>query len=198
MVKDQKNNKQTKSDKEIELDEKTPIPSETEEKTETPVIDVEKTEEYQQLNDKYQRQAAEFDNYKKRSDREYTRLIETAESSIILKLLEVVDDIDRALNHSTDDLKTFKQGTELIFNKLSEILEKSGLEEIKAVGENFDPVYHEAVMQKEADNSEDGVVLEEVQKGYYLNGRILRPAKVIVAKGKAEPSGDKNNNRSDN
>ncbi|MCD6162569.1 MAG: nucleotide exchange factor GrpE [candidate division Zixibacteria bacterium] len=163
---------------------------------EYPVVDIEKSEEYQQLNDRYLRLAAEFENYKKRTAREYSRLTETAESSLIFQLLEVVDDFDRALHQDTDDIKTLKQGIEMILNKLKETLRKRGLKEIKAVDEEFDPVYHEAVMQKEVSDKDDGIIVEELQKGYFHNSRVLRPAKVIVAKKIIESSGD--NNKDDN
>ena len=165
--------------------------SEKEANGETTTIDVKEAEEYQQLNDKYLRLAAEFENFKKRSAREYSRLAEIAESNLILQLLEVVDDFDRALSHAAEDLKSFNKGAEMIFSKLTDILKKRGLKEIKALDEQFDPMYHEAVMQKEVDDRDDDVVIEEVQKGYFLNGRVLRPAKVVVAKRKIEKDDDR-------
>ncbi len=154
------------------------------------VIEIQATKEFKELQDKYLRLAAELENFKKRSARELSRIIETAGNDLVFELLQVVDDFDRALKHDADDLGAFKQGTEMIFAKLLEILQKRGLREIKAVGEAFDPVYHEAVMQKEVDDKEDGIILEEIQKGYYLNDKILRPARVIIAK-KINPESDK-------
>lgn len=167
------------------------VSSEKEANSETTTIDIKEAEEYQQLNDKYLRLAAEFENFKKRSAREYSRLAEIAESNLILQLLEVVDDFDRALSHAAEDLKSFNKGAEMIFSKLTDILKKRGLKEIKALDEQFDPMYHEAVMQKEVDDRDDDVVIEEVQKGYFLNDRVLRPAKVIVAKRKIEKDDDR-------
>jgi len=167
------------------------VSSEKETNSETTTIDVKEAEEYQQLNDKYLRLAAEFENFKKRSAREYSRLAEIAESNLILQLLEVVDDFDRALSHAAEDLNSFNKGAEMIFSKLTDILKKRGLKEIKALDEQFDPMYHEAVMQKEVDDRDDDVVIEEVQKGYFLNGRVLRPAKVVVAKRKIEKDDDR-------
>lgn len=167
------------------------VSSEKEANSETTTIDVKEAEEYQQLNDKYLRLAAEFENFKKRSAREYSRLAEIAESNLILQLLEVVDDFDRALSHAAEDLNSFNKGAEMIFSKLTDILKRRGLKEIKALDEQFDPMYHEAVMQKEVDDRDDDVVIEEVQKGYFLNGRVLRPAKVVVAKRKIEKDDDR-------
>jgi molecular chaperone GrpE len=149
-------------------------------------IDVKQTSEYQELNDKYLRLAAEFDNYKKRQSREFSRLIETAESDLILNLLTVVDDLSRALNHEPDQQENFKQGIELIAAKLDELLKRRGLKEIEALGKQFDPNYHEAVLQVESDDVDDGTIVEEVQKGYLLNDRVLRPARVVVASRKEE------------
>jgi molecular chaperone GrpE len=169
------------------------VPSESEVKPDEPEVDksledlstdVKQTDEYKELLDKYLRLAAEFDNFRKRSAREYARIIETAEDGLILELLQVVDDLDRARGHDADDLDSFKQGTEMIYNKFDEILKKRGLREIKAVGEVFDPTYHEAVMQLEVEDKDDGIIIEEVQKGYFLNSKVLRPAKVVVAKRK--------------
>jgi len=169
------------NDNKVKTDE-----SECEKKTEDSSNDVEQTDEYKELQDKYLRLAAEFDNFRKRSAREYARIIETAEDGLILELLQVIDDLDRALGHDADELSNFKQGTEMIYNKFGEILKKRGLREIKTVGEPFDPVYHEAVMQLEVEDKDDGIVIEEIQKGYFLNSKVLRPAKVVVAKRKTE------------
>lgn len=195
MAKDEKGKKKPKQKKTEAANKK---PDTTNSNIEYPTLDIKETEEYQQLNDRYLRLAAEFENYKKRTAREYTRLTETAESSLILQLLEVVDDFDRALNHDIDSIKILKQGTAMIFDKLEKTLHKRGLKEIKTIGEEFDPVYHEAVMQKEVDDKEDDIIIEELQKGYFLNSRVLRPAKVIVAKKINESSGDnKKNDNSD-
>jgi len=154
------------------------------------VVDIKKSEEYTELHDKYLRLAAEFDNFKKRSVREYGQIIENASNSLILEFLQVADDMDRAMNHPQDDPESFQKGTRMIYNKFGEILQKRGLREIKAVGEVFDPNFHEAIMQLEVDDKDDGVIIEEVQKGYFLNSKVLRPSKVVVAKRKTEDSND--------
>ena len=119
---------------------------------------IKKTDEYQELNDRYLRLAAEFENYKKRASREYGRLIETAESGLILELLQVVDDFNLALKHNDDDTANFRQGIEMIAAKLEGILKRRGVRAIEAVGAHFDPNYHEAVMQLEVDDKEDGII----------------------------------------
>lgn len=166
---------------EIEISE-----SESEQCAEVSPVDIKLSDEYKELQDKYLRLAAEFDNFRKRSAREYARVIETAEDGLILELLQVIDDLDRAIDHDADDLDNFKQGTVMIYNKFGEILKKRGLREIQTIGEMFDPVYHEAVMQLEVEDKDDGVIIEEVQKGYFLNSKVLRPAKVVVAKRKTD------------
>ena len=148
--------------------------------------DVKQSDEYKELQDKYLRLAAEFDNFRKRSAREYARIIETAEDGLILELLQVIDDLGRAISHDAEDLESFKQGTEIIYYKFGDILKKRGLREIKAIGEAFDPIYHEAVMQLEVEDKDDGIIIEEIQKGYFLNSKVLRPAKVVVAKKKTD------------
>lgn len=193
MKKNKTEKEQSKSNGETEATEETSNSSETGSNQEAKAFDVQESEEYQQLNDKYLRLAAEFENFKKRSAREYSRISESAESALILQLLDVVDDFDRALEQDADDADTYKQGARMIYDKLHKILKKRGLKEIKAVDEIFDPFYHEAVMQREVEDCDDGIILEEVQKGYFLNSRVLRPAKVIVAKKKTESSGEQEN-----
>lgn len=177
-----------------EQKKKSEPPEVTEEKEcddSTEIIDIKQSEEYQEINDKYLRLAAEFENYKKRTAREYSRLIETAESSLILELLQIVDDFGRALKHDDNEKVTFRQGIEMIAVKLDEILERRGVKPIESVGKQFDPNYHEAILQTEVEDNDDGIILEEVQTGYFFNDRVLRPAKVIVAKRK-DDSEDEN------
>jgi molecular chaperone GrpE len=95
-----------------------------------------------------------------------------------------VDDFSRALKHEPDDQANFKQGIEMIAAKLAEMLKRRGLKEIEAVGKPFDPGYHEAIMQIESAEHEEGVIIEEIQKGYMFNDKVLRPSRVVVAKAK--------------
>ncbi len=140
--------------------------------------------ELEDTKDKFLRSLADFDNYRKRVAREREELTRCANEELIKRLLEVVDNIERALEaaRKTQDFEGFKKGIELIYEHLKEILSKEGLCPIECLGKGFDPNFHEAVMMLEKDGVESGKVVEEVQKGYTLNGRVIRPSKVIVSK----------------
>lgn len=146
--------------------------------------ETESDDRFRQLEDKYLRLAAEFDNYKKRMAREFVRIMETSTDDYSRDLFEIVDDLERALGHSDAEAEILKEGMNLILTKLNELLKKRGIEQISTVGEMFDPSQHEAIMQIESDNAEDGIIVKEIQKGYRANGRVLRPARVAVAKRK--------------
>jgi molecular chaperone GrpE len=141
--------------------------------------------EVQELKDKYLRQAAEFENFRKRTARERIETIQTAGKEVITSLLEVLDDCDRAEKQmqSSDDVKTIKEGVQLIFNKLRHTLQARGVKPMQAIGTEFNPDQHEAITEIPAP-SEDlkGKVVDEVEKGYYLNDKIIRFAKVVVGK----------------
>lgn len=147
------------------------------------LVDIEESSEYRELKDKYLRLAAEFDNYKKRNAREFSRVIETAASDLVLQILDIADDFRRAMQQESEDAAKLREGTQLIYNKLMDILQKRGVREIEAVGKQFDPVFHEAVMQQPAENVEEGQIIGEVQRGYFYNDKVLRPARVVVAAG---------------
>ncbi len=137
-----------------------------------------------ETNDKFLRLFSEFDNYRKRVARERIELTKTASESIILALLPVLDDLERASNMSADknDTDAEKEGITLIYNKFKSILRQKGVEEIVAIGEDFDTDYHDAITHIEAkDKKEKGKIVEEIQKGYLLNGKVIRHARVIVA-----------------
>jgi molecular chaperone GrpE len=138
--------------------------------------------------DQYLRLAAEFDNYKKRTSREFARLIETANQELIKELLEILDNFKRALSveNNNSDIESYNKGIELIYNQLDTLLKERGLEEIEAVGGEFDPELHEAVMTIETDDVPEDYVAEELQKGYKLKGKVIRHSKVSVAKSKAK------------
>ncbi len=139
---------------------------------------------FDDLNDRYLRLFSEFDNFRKRTIKEKLELTKTASEEIILSLLPVLDDLDRALESIGDDnsQKNIREGVELILNKLKTILRQKGMEEIKALGEKFDTDLHEAISNIPAEKKADkGKVAEVVLKGYTLNGKVLRYAKVIVA-----------------
>ena len=133
----------------------------------------------------WQRAEADFINYKKRGEQEREEAVKLANAVLNLNLLPVLDDFERAFDSLPARLAelTWADGIKLIYRKLRATLEAQGLSEIKAVGEAFDPAVHEAVTQAEG---EEGKVIEEVQRGYRLGDRVIRPALVVVGKGKEE------------
>jgi len=133
----------------------------------------------------WQRCQADFDNYKKRSEQEKGGVIEFANSALISNLLPIINDLERAFASvpAEFDESNWTEGIKLIYNKFKATLEAQGLTEIKAEGEPFDPRLHEAVMQQEG---EEGMVIEETQKGYKFKGKVVRPSLVIVGKGGRE------------
>ncbi len=139
-------------------------------------------EKFNELNDKYLRLYSEYDNYRKRTANEKIELIKTAAEGTILTLLPILDDFERALpTMEKSDDKTHYEGMMLIYNKLKRTLEQKGLEEIKAVGEPFNTDEHEALTQIPApDESQKDKVIDVVQKGYKLNGKVIRYARVVV------------------
>ncbi len=138
-----------------------------------------KEEPEEDENVKYLRLMADFQNYKKRVEKEKKDLYAYANEIIMNELLTVLDNFERALGH--DDGEGFKEGIEMIFKQLGDVLEKSGLAEIPAMGEDFDPQKHNAVMTEDTDEYESGKVSEVMQKGYTLNGKVIRPSMVKVA-----------------
>ena len=150
---------------------------------------LEKTEkEYKELEDRLLRVAAEFDNYKKRTVREFQSIIKNANEELISQLVETLDNFQRALDSAKNsgDFDSFHKGVELIYQHFKDVLAKEGLKEIKAIGEPFDPHFHEAVMQQESDKFPDGTVMDEISKGYMLNDKVIKHSKVIVSKGRPE------------
>ena len=141
-------------------------------------------EQIDQLNDKYLRQAAEFDNFRRRTAKERVELIQTAGKEVITDLLEVLDDSERAQQQleTANDIAQIKEGVQLVFNKLRSKLQARGLKPMEAVGTTFDPDLHDAITEMEAGEDKKGKVVAEVQKGYYLNDKIIRHAKVVVGK----------------
>lgn len=142
-------------------------------------------EELHQVKDKYIRLVAEFDNFRKRTAKEKSDLIKLGGEDIISALLEVLDDAERAeqqMEQSTD-YKAMKSGVNLIFNKLRNNLKAKGLMPMESKGTEFNPELHEAITEIPAGNEDQvGHVMDEVQKGYYLNDKIIRHAKVVVGK----------------
>ncbi len=140
-------------------------------------------EKCEDLNDKYLRLYSEFDNYRKRTSKERLDLLKTASQDIMVELLPVLDDFDRALQSMTDHnaQEESVKGVELIYNKLFTLLKQKGLEPMEAQGKEFNTDYHEAITNIPAPNKKmKGKVVDVVQKGYLLNGKIIRFAKVVV------------------
>ena len=135
----------------------------------------------EELNAKYMRLMADFQNQKKRFDKENADIHQYANEKIVKNLLEVLDNFERALDATKDADPNLHEGMELIFKQLMAALEKAGVAEIKALGEEFDPNFHNAVMMEETDEYESNKVSEVMQKGYTLNSRVIRPSMVKVA-----------------
>jgi molecular chaperone GrpE len=147
---------------------------------------VEKLEnEIREQKDKYLRLVAEFENYKKRNARERMELIQTAGREVIQSMLEVLDDCDRAEKqlNSAGEVAVVKEGVQLVFNKLRNTLQAKGLKPMQSIGTDFNPDHHEAITEIPAPQEQmKGKVIDEVEKGYYLNDKIIRFAKVVVGK----------------
>lgn len=133
------------------------------------------------MDEKYLRLMAEFKNYKRRTEKEREDIYLYANEKLMLDLLSVVDNFERALEQGTED-KKFLEGMEMIFAQLGDVLKASGLEEVKALGEDFDPNKHHAVMTEENPKYESGKVSEVIQKGYMLKEKVIRPSMVKVNK----------------
>lgn len=136
--------------------------------------------EEEELNTKYLRLAADFQNFRRRVDKEKNDIYAYANEKIMTELLDVIDNFDRALAIETADTG-MKEGMEMIFKQLMDVLEKAGLKEIPALGEGFDPNFHHAVQTVSSRDHEGGKVTTVLQKGYILNDRVIRPSMVIVA-----------------
>lgn len=140
-------------------------------------------EKYNEVNDKYLRLYAEFENFRRRTNKEKIDVINSAAAGVIKDLLPVLDDFERAIanNEKTDDVETLKEGFHLIFNKLSHVLTTKGLKPMEVDQIPFDSELHEAVANIPApEESLKGKVVDTVEKGYYLNEKVIRYAKVVV------------------
>lgn len=136
-------------------------------------------EELAETKNRLLRALADFDNYKKRSALEREQFVQFANEALITELLPILDGFNRALQHSASEELT--KGIALIKKQLEDILAKHGIKEIEALGKPYDPNLHEAILSKE-DSGPEGVIIEEMQKGYSLHGRVIRPSMVIVSK----------------
>lgn len=143
---------------------------------------VELRKERDGLHDRLLRQVAEFDNYRKRIDKERKELSEYAAADVLEELLPIVDDFERALQVDAPGSEPYRQGLEIIHRALMEVIRKRGATPFESVGADFDPHIHQAVSYEKAPNKREGEVIEEFRRGYRLGDRLLRPAMVKVAK----------------
>ncbi|MCR4589328.1 MAG: nucleotide exchange factor GrpE [Lachnospiraceae bacterium] len=144
-------------------------------------------EKIEELNDKNLRLMAEFENFRKRSDKEKEQMFETGAKSVIEKVLPVIDNFERALDMTSDspegeDADPFMDGMKKVYRQLMDELEKIGVTPIEAVGQEFNPEFHNAVMQVDSEEYDSGIVAQELQKGYKYNDSVVRHSMVGVAK----------------
>jgi len=141
--------------------------------------------ERNELKDLLLRKAAEFDNYRKRTDRERQSLSEVISAGVLEDLLPLVDDLERALKVEAagEGAETYRRGVELILKQLEEILRRRGVRPIESIGADFDPHFHQAVSHEPAEGRREGEIIEEFRRGYMLGDRLLRASMVKVAKG---------------
>ncbi|HEX9740604.1 MAG TPA: nucleotide exchange factor GrpE [Ignavibacteriaceae bacterium] len=151
-----------------------------------------------ELKDKFLRKVAEFENYKRRTENDQFNLIKYSAASFIVRLLPVIDDFERSLDHIEDakDIDAIKEGLKLIYGKLKKALDEEGVKKIDAVGKPFDVEYHEAIMQRPDDSVEPHTVLNEVEKGYLYKDKVIRHSKVIVSEEPSEAPVEKNKDNS--
>jgi len=151
-----------------------------------------KTQEAERLQDRLLRLQAEFENYRKRMAREKAEFLKFAHEELILEFLPVLDNLERALAAARAEAGStpLLEGIEMIARLFRSVLEKAGVKPMETVGERFDPAYHEAVAQVEASPGDANLVVEEIRKGYLLEGRVLRPAMVKVSRAVPPETGD--------
>jgi molecular chaperone GrpE len=170
--------------------------TETEVTEETTEIEKNKINELQaqvnNLRDQLLRKAAEFENYKKRTDSEISSYLKYASENVLIDLLPVLDDFDRVMKAWDDkhDVETFKKGIEMIYDKLNGILSRQGLKEIESDGKEFDVNLHDALLQTPNPEVPANTILETIEKGYFLKDKVIRHAKVIVSAIQDEDGGN--------
>jgi len=174
-----------KNIKEVDITDEDSVEETNETKLEDNVKQLE--QEIVELKDKLLRKAAEFENYKRRTENDQINLLTFAAESFIQKLLPVIDDFERSLGHIDDaeDINAIKQGLKLIYDKLMKVLDEQGVKKIDAIGNPFDVDYHEALMQRPDDSVEPHTVLDEMEKGYTYKDKVIRHAKVVVSEEKS-------------
>jgi molecular chaperone GrpE len=138
------------------------------------------------------RKAADFENYKKRTGSEIQTIVRLANENLVMSILPIVDDLERSLKmgKSTEDVTSFHTGVEMIYQKLQKVLDGHGVTALETTGKPFDVHYHDAMMQIPKGDVEPDTILEEVEKGYSMNGKVIRHAKVVVSAPLPTSSGD--------
>jgi molecular chaperone GrpE len=148
----------------------------------------EKEESLKELNNKYLYLQADFENFKRIKAKEKQDLLKFGNEVLVKELIPVIDNLERAIEHAekSEEGKGIVEGVQITLNEFLKVLERSGVERIDAIGKKFDPNFHEALFQEEREDMEPDTVTSELQKGYTLNGRLLRPARVAVSKRPAD------------
>ena len=148
----------------------------------------EKDKEIEELKERALYQQADFENFKKLKTKEKQEALRFGNETLVKELLPVIDNLERAVQHATktEESKTITEGVELTLAGFLKVLEKFGVTRVNALGEPFDPNVHEAIAQEERSDAAPGTVVAELQKGYIMDGRLLRPAMVTVAKSREE------------
>jgi molecular chaperone GrpE len=179
----------------VEKDEENEIPEIAEEEVKETDVTAELEAKVNELEDKLLRKAAEFENYKRRTENDQFNLLSFAAESFITKILPVIDDFERSLDHisDADSAEAIKDGIMLVYDKLIKILDEQGVKKIDSVGKPFNVDYHDALMQIKDDTVPAHTVVEEIEKGYMYKNKVIRHAKVIVS----EDVGEKNNQQNE-
>lgn len=175
MSEEEKTEKNTENDENKEEEQEQEEPEITSDE-----IIAQQEEKIQQYKDKLQRTQADFENFKKRSIKEKQDFVKYANEGLILKILEAYEDLERALE--VDEDKDLREGVELIYKKLTKILKDEGVEPIETEHQKFDPYKHEALLTENNDDYENNEIIQDLQKGYTLNSKVIRYSKVKVCK----------------
>lgn len=165
---------------ENEKEQKEEIKEERQDKKEKKHKEMVPKQDYDELDDRFKRILAEFENFKKRSNKEREGLYNSILSDVIEVILPVVDNLENAANVETSD-ENYKQGVELVLKQLKDVLKAKGVEEIKALGETFDPELHEAVSSIQDENLGEKEIAQEYRKGYKIGNKVIRHSMVVVA-----------------
>jgi len=170
---------------EKQLAEKAALETEEEEAPQGPKNMKEAQAEIDELNSRLLRLIAEYDNFRKRAQRDKDEARQFANQNLIEKQIPILDNFEMALAAAQAADPAIRDGVQMIYDQFLSVLKEAGVEPIDAVGEKFDPYFHEAISQQETVEAEEGTVLQQVQRGYQLNDRLVRPARVVVAKAPA-------------